>query len=313
MPIYITLISFVVTLIATPLLTLFAKRYKILDPFEGDELKIHKSPTPCLGGLAMLLGILMSLIFLILLEKDYLVETLGTMSGIIIIFTFGFWDDWKWKHVKNRRPQLKTFLIIVLCLIVAAILTSVGIIPDFFISFLPPILVSFGAIFIVANTINLEDGMDVLAGLLTLISAIGFALVFLSQGMALPLVISISLIGAVLAFLRFNFPPASIFMGDSGAYTLGSILAILILFLPQLRTLSGFIASIFLIGVPVFESFYSLSRRVLSGSSFFLGDRGHAFDRMLKAGYSSRKTLFVFGIIQLFSVILGVFLILWLV
>lgn len=273
-------------------------------------MKIHKSPTPFLGGLAMFLGILASLIFLISLEKDYLTATLGIMSGITIIFAFGFFDDWKWKHIKDRRPGLKTLLMIALCLVVAVILARAGIVPNFFISFLPSIFVSFGAIFVVANTINFEDGMDGLAGMLTLVSAIGFAIVFFAGGQLLPLVLSLCLLAATLGFLIYNFPPASIFMGDSGAYMLGAILAMLTLFLPQLASPLGSLGAIFLIGMPIFEAMFSIIRRILSGSSPFLGDRGHAFDRMLQAGYSSRKVLLVFGIVQLLSIALGVFLVL---
>lgn len=293
-----------------PWLEKAAVRYKLVDIADEDELKIHKAPISYLGGVGMLLGIGGGIALGIVLYPSLLWQLTAVYAAGIMVFLFGFWDDWKWKHITQRKPIQKLALVIAVQLAMAIVLLFAGVRPDLFISFIPPVLVSFGAIFIVSNSMNLQDGMDGLAGTLAAISAAGFFIISILLGFLLPATLSLILLGSIVAFLRFNLPPASIFMGDSGAYLLGSLLAVLILMLPLVVTLIGFIGTVFLIGIPIFESAYTIMRRLIGGKTFLMGDRGHAFDRMLQAGYSTRATLFFFSMLQVISVGIGIFLVL---
>lgn len=300
------LLPLATALAVMPWLKKAAVRYKFVDIAEGDELKIHKVPVSYLGGVGMLLGIGMGLILAGAVYPHLAWQFTGVYLAGFLVFAFGFWDDWKWKHITQRKPMQKLALVVAVQLGMAALLLAGGIRPEFVLSFIPSLLVSFGALFIISNAMNFQDGMDGLAGTLAAISLVGFLVLSLFQGLVLISLLSLIGLGAVAGFLRFNFPPASIFMGDSGAYLLGSLLAILVLLIPFLDTWTGLLGVIFLVGVPVFESFWSLGRRILGRTAFILGDRGHVYDILLQKGYPTRMVLAIFAGAQVFSVIAGI-------
>ena len=141
--------------------------------------------------------------------------------------------------------------------------------------------------------------MDGLAGGETAISFLGFAILGYLSGDNLISAVSFSMFLSILGFLFFNFPPAKIFMGDSGAYFIGFVLAVL-------ACNFSILASIFVAGLPLFDGIYTNLRRILSGKSIFLGDREHLYDKLLKKGFSSRKTLVVSYSVQIIFVIIGI-------
>ncbi|GAI01961.1 unnamed protein product, partial [marine sediment metagenome] len=221
------LLSFLTSLILIPFLKKIAEKKGLFDVAEGDVLKIHKKPIPVLGGLAMLTALIIGLLFFCFQKQDFSYKITAIIFGSLIIFLLGFWDDLKWKHISQIKPHFKFLLLIIFPSISALILFSSGIKFNFFPVSILAGLLTFLYIFVLINGVNYQDGMDGLVGGLTAISLIGFIVLSLISGNNLALILSLILLGAVLGFLIFNFPPAKIFMGDSGAYFLGFILTVL--------------------------------------------------------------------------------------
>lgn len=274
------LIPFLVGLIIMPAAILFSKKTgKVNDISAGDALKIHKEPKSLLGGSVMLCAMLIGLFLTGALQNIFLA------TGMLVIFGLGFWDDLFWKNSPQTSPLVKFAALITCSLIAGIALGQTG----------ASIILAFVAIFICINAVNYQDGMDGLAGGLVAISLLGFALI------GAPL-ISLIALGAVIAFLLFNLPPAKIFMGDSGAYLLGFILAALTCII--LKT--SIIAPIFIIGLPLFDGVFTNIRRLVAGKSIFRGDRSHLYDRLLQKGFSTQKTLAVCYFLQILLVGVGV-------
>ncbi len=280
---------FILSLLSTFFFWKVGKRYKIYDLATDDPLKIHKESIPCLGGLSIMLVTSVVLLF----SSDC--RFFAVAIAGFLIFLLGFIDDLSWRD-KFKIKRLYKFLFLVLfSLIASAILLSIGVRIEFF----PVIawLMTFACILVLINAVNYQDGVDGLAGGLVSISLIGFVL--LGNNLALILLL------VVLGFLVFNFPPAKIFMGDSGSYYLGFILAVLIMIFSKPYNLSNIISLMFLLGLPLFDGVFTNIRRIIKGRSIFIGDRDHFYDRMLKKGFSVRKTVFLSYLLQAIFVLIG--------
>jgi len=286
----IYLISFFVSLIFTFLLWKIGEKYKIQDEANEDPLKIHTKSVSCLGGLAMFLSLgIMSFLNC---------GMLSIMAAGLFIFLLGFVDDLRWRDKHQVKKIYKFAYLVIFSAISAKILLMSGIginlIPIFGITE----LLTFASIFILMNAVNYQDGMDGLAGGIVIISLIGFTI--LGNTFLAPILIVI-----ILGFLVFNFPPAKIFMGDSGAYFLGFILAVLSMIYLKPYNFVGAIGVAFILGLPLFDGVYTNIRRLLKGKSIFAGDREHFFDRLLEKGYSIKKVLLICYSIQVIFVIIG--------
>jgi len=285
--------SFIITVVTIPFLISFSKKKNIFDFPEGDALKIHKMPISLFGGLAMLIATDTIFLFLSFWKIEFLFVTLAGL----IIFALGFYDDLKWKHISLRKPYIKFFFLIFCSFGATLVLYFSGI--KFY---LFPILVGAGYIFVLINAINYQDGMDGQAGFLSAISFLGFCILSFISGNPFSLAFSLVFLGAVLGFLIYNFPPAKIFMGDSGAYLIGFSLALLAMVFS-----TNVLSHLLIIGLPLFDGVYSNIRRLLKGKSIFLGDREHFYDKMLNKGFSVEKTLALSCTLQIFFVISGIF------
>jgi len=303
--IYLLLISIFVSLILTPFFKKVGEKYGFCDLVSEDPLKIHQKAISYLGGLAILLTAIVLFFVGMVFEKSFNWQIFGIITGGIIVFLIGFWDDFKWK--KERIKPAKKFLFLILFSILTAIVLLVI---DIKIQFFPVLWLSFPLTFFyilgAINAINFEDGIDGLAGGLVGISLIGFIILAIILGQSLALVISLVLLGAILGFLIFNFPPAKIFMGDSGAYFLGFILIVLASIFSKPFDVISIAAPILIIGLPVFDTGLTILRRILQRKSPFFGDRAHFFDRIIQRGFSTRKTVLFSYFLQLILVVLGV-------
>ena len=287
----IYLVTFILSLILTWFFYKLGNKYKIYDNATDDPLKIHKKSTSFLGGSAMFLTV-----SLILLFTDFSQYNLIVLAGFSI-FLFGLIDDLKW------RDKLKNIYKFYLLLPFTMLTTIIVLIAGFRIEFIPIIIIAeiltFLAIFILINSVNFQDGMDGIAGSTVLISLIGF--LFITNSL-IPLI----LILAILGFLVFNFPPAKIFMGDSGAYYLGFMLAVLTMMSLKAYDFISLIGVMLILGLPLYEGISTNVRRLVSGKPIFAGDRDHFFDKLLKKGYSVKKTLLISISIQIISVTIGI-------
>ncbi len=302
----IFIVSFVPGIIMMlALLAISQKTYFLMDKPDGDPLKIHKKSIPLVGGLAIAASFLISLLLF------HTPAMMGLALAMLAICGLGFYDDWKWKHISTIKPMVKFICLIICTLVPAYILSLFGIFLNVIPIYAVSVLLGFAYIFGALNAVNYQDGMDGLAGGEVLISLLGFAALGVFIGNSFAFVIALLAIGSVMAFLAFNLPPAKVFMGDSGSYLLGFILAVMAMLFSRPYNILSVIGPVFVIGVPVFDGIFTNVRRIMNGKSIFLGDRSHFYDKLLQKGFSTRETLAICYSLQIISVCIGIILYLW--
>ena len=272
----------------TPTVGNIARRMGAMD--EPNARKIHEDPVPRLGGLAIYFGfIIPALLFLPLTN-----EMKGVLVGASVITLVGAVDDFR-----DTGPLIKfagQFL-------AAGCLIWYGLRIDYIslpfvghIDLQPEIAIAITLIWVVSliNIVNFIDGMDGLAAGVCTIAAGTFAIIALSMGRVEAGILAAILAGTTLGFLRHNFFPASIFMGDSGSMLLGFILAAV--------TVNGVLKSVaavtlviplLILGVPIFDLSFAILRRVKNRQNIFQPDRGHLHHRLFNIGFSQRKAVLV--------------------
>jgi UDP-GlcNAc:undecaprenyl-phosphate/decaprenyl-phosphate GlcNAc-1-phosphate transferase len=254
----------------------------------------HKLPTPILGGVGIFLAFIASLMSTYFWNRELDWSHIGLLAGSFVIFCLGLYDD-----IKKLSPPAK----LIGQILAAAIVILFGYSTNFFtpkidnpiIAQIPNLLLTFLWIVGITNAINLLDNMDGLAAGISLITA-GFLIYFFWQSNDWGLVvIAIALAGSVLGFLFYNFPPASIFMGDSGSLFLGFTLAILaIARQPQASNvfaITGVPTLLFLL--PILDTTLVTITRLLRGQSPVIGGQDHTSHRLIAFGLSERQTLIV--------------------
>jgi UDP-GlcNAc:undecaprenyl-phosphate/decaprenyl-phosphate GlcNAc-1-phosphate transferase len=280
-------VSFLTVMVLTPLVIKFAHKIGATD--KPNHRKVHAKVMPRLGGLAIFLGVVAGF-FAAGLHHEKLT---GISIGAVLIIILGILDD---KYELSAKVKLMGQIV------AAGIVVSTGLTIDFIsIPFMAKINLGIWAIpvtifWIVAitNAINLIDGLD---GLAAGISSIGIATVAFMAGAAgksLILALALILLGSTIAFLFYNFHPAKIFMGDTGALFLGYSIGILsLLGLYKSVTLFSFIVPIIILGVPIFDTTYAIIRRVVNKKPIGAPDKSHLHHRILAIGLSHRNTVLV--------------------
>jgi len=299
-------ISFIVSVVSIYFLRKFAVNKHLYD--EPGELKIHQKPIPYLGGIGIFLGFVIGLIVARLFHQISGLQATGVIIGSIIILFIGLFDDLKWK--KNGQPFLKLFVQFVAGFFIVLILIKIGV--NFHFSIYPVLGAIIAGFYIIGamNAINVDDGMDGLAGGMVGISLIGFIIISLQNPNNLfPLTISIALLGAIIGFLLYNWRPASIFMGDNGSHFLGFCLAVLAIMFTghPVYNLKQFVGPILIIGFPIIDIAWAVIRRLIKGKSPFSRDRNYLYDQIhFKLGFSIPKTVLTCYSFQLILVIVGI-------
>ncbi len=271
----------------TPLVRAFAHRRNLLDLPSGR--KIHASPTPKLGGVAIFLGT--SLAFYLLYSHPY--RLTGVWAGAFLLLIVGIIDD-----VWGVLPRFK-----LLGQVVAA---GIAIYSGVTISFITNPLG--GLIFLkwfsipitllwivgITNTLNLIDGLDGLAAGIGAIASGCLAVVSLLNGQLMAASLCSAIFGACLAFLIFNFPPASIFMGDSGALVLGYLLAcISVLGVVKSTMTLAVVIPIVILAIPISDTVYAIVRRIAKGQKIFQADSDHMHHQLLRLGLSPVQIVWI--------------------
>jgi len=309
--IFVFLIAFLSSLLLTPSAILIAKRFNIVD--QPRERKVHTAPVPRLGGAALFLAFFLPFLVLAFNEKMY-TQYLATnyrliafVAGAVLIFGLGLWDDIR------RLPSSVKFAGQVL---VGAIMWAGGIqIHSITLPFIGPLHlealdlpVTIFWFVLVINAINLIDGLDGLAAGIGLFVSLTMLVICLMNGRILEAMGFAALGGSLLGFLRYNFNPASIFMGDGGSYFLGFILAAMSI----LGSMKGQFATAMLIpvialGVPLIDTLFAPVRRFILGRKMFQPDSGHLHHGLLKLGYTQHRAVLL---IYAGTIVLGVLAIL---
>ncbi|NMA90755.1 MAG: undecaprenyl/decaprenyl-phosphate alpha-N-acetylglucosaminyl 1-phosphate transferase [Amphibacillus sp.] len=301
------IIAFFIALISTFLLVYPVKKIAFKFGFldQPNKRKIHRHVTPRIGGLAIFIGVAISLLYLRLNEP----VMPAIITGGIIIVIVGLIDD---------KYQIRPLVKLIGQLAAAIVVMSGGVmIEKITLPFLGMIEFNqFFAIFItviwivgVTNAINLIDGLDGLASGVTTIGLISILVMSIMDGNNIVIYLAVVLIASNMGFLYHNFYPATIYMGDTGAMFLGySIAVISTLGLFKNVTLFSFILPIIILAIPIFDTLFSIVRRMLDGENILLPDKKHIHHRLLEAGFSHKVTVLI---IYAFSALFGLIAILF--
>jgi UDP-GlcNAc:undecaprenyl-phosphate GlcNAc-1-phosphate transferase len=264
--------------------------------------KIHTSPIPRLGGVALFAGLFISSLAVPLLLPvffpaawviTFTLRYVPVFVGFCVIHIMGLVDDFH-----NLHALLKFLL-----QIVAAVLVTTGgfTISRIRIPGLPVLSLGLFAypitiLWIVAmtNAINLVDGVDGLAGGITGISALSLGIMALLRGQPVPALFAFCLLGAVLGFLAFNLPPARIFMGDSGSLLLGFVLAVIpLMATPGTTVLGDLFAPATIMLIPIVDTISAIVRRVREKRAIHSPDKEHIHHKLLALGFKQTPLLFI--------------------
>ncbi|MBD0382339.1 MraY family glycosyltransferase [Paenibacillus sedimenti] len=307
------ILSFFIVYLLIPPLGKLAFRLDFVDkPRKDVERKIHREPIPLTASYAIFIGFTVTYFIHI---KGYSMQTGAILAGSLLLLAIGTVDDW----FKTQGKDFPTLPKLVVQVSAAVLVYASGISFNGFynpfsggfvdlpgwLQFILTILWIFG----VTTVINFSDGMDGLAGGLSAISAVTLFVVALAKGQSDSAMMAIILVGVTVAYLRYNKPPAKVFMGDAGATFLGFILSVIALdgAFKQATVLSLFIP-ILALGVPIFDNIFVVIKRLLQGKPIYQADASQAHFRLLRTGLSPKQVVvflcLISGCLSLSSIIL---------
>ncbi len=263
------------------------------------ERKIHKKPVSRIGGVAIWSSTMLTFLFLVLLSYyPYGSLVSGLLLGGSLMFLLGFIDD-----IYNLNAKFKLLIQILIVTMVYFLGVKFDTIinpfdPTFDVIHLSP-LISYPLTILwvvgVSNAVNFIDGVDGLAGSVITINAITLAIIALAMTPPNPIsaLIAFILAGSTMAFLTFNFNPAKIFMGDSGALFSGFMLASISITGVMKSATLAILLPFLVLAVPIADITYSSLRRIFKGKSPFVADAEHIHHKLLKAGFSQKLTVVI--------------------
>lgn len=335
------LIAFAVSLVFTPIARSIAYRFKIVDRPDA-LLKPHGRPVAYLGGIGIALGLLSgfaaygvyfyhnlperfahfkhALLSFNLheLQINRLWMLIMISLACVVITLVGLVDD-----IKNIKPRTKIFG----QMLAAGFLLLGGIGLRLFMTLfwwaplhVPGWLVVLFSCIICAvlvvctcNATNLLDGLDGLCGGVTAIISLGFLCLatWLATWARFPatdelrIAVSFAMAGAILGFLPYNVPPASIFMGDAGSMLLGFFVAVMIALFSSEGPVRWTMAACVVFGLPIIDTSLAVVRRIRAHKNIFEGDRSHLYDQLVDRGMSVKKVVLLFYILSIFVAILA--------
>lgn len=301
-------VAFLGSLLLTPMVSRLARRFGFVDvPHEPKH--VHQVPTPRLGGAALfvpfVVAIALSLILPVQRQDPLELRRLaGLLAGSAIAFGVGVYDD---RKELRPVPQL-IFQFLATGVAIYSGITINEIANPFggMIRFSVPVTVAFTLFWLLGmmNTVNWLDGLDGLAGGVTVIASVLLFAHSYRMGQYSVALLPLALAGCVLGFLPFNFYPAKVFMGTSGAVFLGFALG-------SLAIIGGakMATALLVMGIPILDVAWQIVNRLRLGRSPFLGDRGHLHHRLLDLGLSQRRVVLLFyvlcAVFGLLALILG--------
>ena len=287
------IIAYLLGVFIVPIVIYFSDKAGLVDV--PNERKIHHGKISRLGGVAIWISIMLTFLSLVLLSKYPSGQGLsGIIAGGSLMFLLGLVDD-----IYCLDAKFKLFIQIAIATVV--ILLGVRI-ESIYTPFSSPVELGFWSYPItllwivgISNAINFIDGIDGLAGSVVTISsfAIGIISMVVSPASPISALVAFILLGAMLSFLAYNYNPAKIFMGDSGALFAGFLLAtISITGVMKVATLSILLPFVVL-AVPIIDITYASLRRICKGQSPFVADAEHIHHKLLHAGFSQKKTVVI--------------------
>ena len=293
-------VSLIISFVLTPLVKKLAHKLGAVD-IPKDERRMHSTPIPRLGGLAIFIGCISAII----LFAELTPPLRGILIGSLIIVAVGIVDD-----IRPLGAGIKLILQILSALIAVGhgvlIQTILNPFPfgeeylDFGIWAIP---ITVMWIVAVTNSVNLIDGLDGLADGVSTIGAMTMLIIALLVGDLQIAVIAAALVGACIGFIPYNMNPAKIFMGDTGSTFLGYTLAtISVLGLFKLYAVISFIVPFIILGFPIFDTCSAFTRRILKGQNPMKADRSHTHHKLIDMGMNQKQAV---ATLYLISAVLG--------
>jgi len=290
--IYIFLFAFLVAYLCVPVVRKIALKLNIID--NPDERRVHKTPTPLLGGVAVYLAFAGTIIY----NDVFSLELKGVALGATIVFLVGLTDD-----VKRLSAKLKLFV----QMVAVAIMINYGVVADF----LPNVwwgklfetLITFMWMLGITNSLNFFDGIDGLAAGLTIICSAFLGILAIQTYQPYLMLLSIALAGSCLGFLPYNLRyknPAVIFLGDAGSTFMGFMLAGMIIMgdWGHSTPIKAYAMPILIMGIFIFDMVYTTVSRIASKKVISLNQwleftgKDHLHHRLTFLGLSAKQTVF---------------------
>jgi len=285
------LLAMFVSYVLTPHIKELAFKIGAVD--KPDNRKVHKRIMPRLGGLAIYIAFVIGCVASMEITKDIL----GILLGGTLIVALGVADD-----VYQLPAKVKLLgQIVAACVLVAFDIRIEWVnnpLGGYF--YLDMFSIPFTIFWIISftNVVNLIDGLDGLAAGVSAIASLTVILVAIQMGYFHVAILTAALAGAIIGFIRYNFNPATIFMGDTGSMFLGYMLAAISIYgaVKTAATIALIVPAIAL-GLPILDTAFAIMRRYVNGRPIFQPDKGHLHHRLLDKGMSHKEAvLFMYGI-----------------
>jgi UDP-N-acetylmuramyl pentapeptide phosphotransferase/UDP-N-acetylglucosamine-1-phosphate transferase len=305
--------SFVICFLIIPVIIKYSLEKNLVD-IPGRR-KIHKKITPSMGGIAIFLGFIIASI--IWIDLYQLKEVRFVPMALFIVFFVGVRDD-----LVPLRPVMKVLgQVMAACLLIflfdLRLRSLYGLLGIYDIPFIVSFVITTFTIIVVTNSFNLIDGLDGLAGTLASVTLTAFGISFFLIDDIVFATLSFGMLGAVIAFLFFNWQPSKIFMGDTGALVIGMMLSILAIhFIDSHHALpdghpykfdAGISGAVCFIIVPLADTLRIFILRLTRKQSPFKPDKSHIHHNFVRLGFSHGGSTIFLSLIQLGFILLGFF------
>jgi UDP-GlcNAc:undecaprenyl-phosphate GlcNAc-1-phosphate transferase len=296
-------IAFLLSTLLVPVGIRLAPRLGIVD--KPDARKIHTRTIPRTGGLAIVLGTMAALLVPLSMPRGLA----GYICGAAILLCFGLWDDMR--QIGYRIKFLGQILAIMAFILISGLkVCCFGELLPGFVFHLGFTSIPMTVVFMLAviNIINLSDGLDGLAGGLSLLVLLACAFLGYTQEATLPIAIALSVSGALIGFMRFNVHPAEVFMGDTGSQFLGYTIGACLIMLTQGHSIYSPVLPLFLLGTPILDTALVIHERIRSGRSPFQPDKNHLHHKLLRAGLNQEQAVISMYGLHFLLIVVGFFL-----
>ena len=295
--------ALIVSFLTTPVVKSFAYKVGAID-VPKDARRMHHVPIPRLGGLAIFIGFIVSILLFVDVRRDAQMQSI--LLGAVVIVVLGVVDDiMALPAMFKFVVQIAAALIPALNGVVIQAFSNPNIFSDNLYWVLGKLSIPFTVLWIVAitNSVNLIDGLDGLANGVSAISATTMLVIAILVSEGQVAVVMAALVGACVGFMPYNMNPAKMFMGDTGATFLGYILATMsIQGLFKYYAVISFVVPFLILGLPIFDTAFAFIRRIAHGQSPMHADRSHIHHRLIDMGLSQKQAVATLYVI---SAILG--------
>jgi len=301
--------AFLITYVAIPKVIFFAEKLRLLD--EAGIRASHKGSVPIFGGIAIFTGIIFSLLFWADIENiQYL------LVSILIVFFVGIIDDLLILSPFKKIVGQVIAISIIIFLGDLQIDNMHGVLGVYDLPIWIGILFTIFVVIVIMNGFNLIDGVDGLAGGIGVISSFSFGFIALLMGQSNMAIVAFTLMGSLLAFLKYNLYPAKIFMGDTGSLVVGLILSVLAINSIEYGLVTetiklpnkGPLLAIAILAIPLFDSLRVFVARIIKGKHPLSPGRGHIHHALLTLGFGHTKTSLILYFFAISMIVFSYFL-----